>query len=381
MFFLVCFIVGGLAWVIWYFFQVQLTWFVKQVRLIELGLIRILFGGGTAIFDPEIGRYQEAEQWYQWLKQTHPINISIEHIKTSTLIAVLPLKLIFLAIMGVMTVFIIFRGPGTQYRRRMNLEQLMMEQAKSFPAIAPFISFDPRKLPSRAPGQPVPEQLPLFSEALSPEEWLAYNQIRWANGQLDYNAAWRALEKQLGRRWTGPDNLPLHAQGIYAACALKLVRKRKDCEALLNMLAESWDGQKGFRPSAKLKAKIKAVIKNPKFGGALQKFADQHAFEATAMLRCLQRAREEGGVLAPAEFLWLRGHDRNLWYPLNNLGRKSYCAEASGALVHFTNELIAGQKIPTPRFEEVIRGLEAYMKGPSARPIPELARKGAKKED
>ena len=25
MFFLVCFIVGGLAWVIWYFFQVQLT--------------------------------------------------------------------------------------------------------------------------------------------------------------------------------------------------------------------------------------------------------------------------------------------------------------------------------------------------------------------
>ena len=380
MFFMVCFIVGGLAWVIWHFFQVQLTWFVQQVRLGELYLVKFLFGDNTVVFDAEVGS-QMSGSWRKYLKKANAIDITPSDIKAMTMVAVIPLKLVFLAIMGVMTVFVIFRGPGTQYRRRMNLETLMQEQAKSFPAIQPFLKFDPRKLPQRAPGEPVPEQLPLFSEALSPEEWLAYNQVKWSGGQLDYNAAWVALEKQLGRRWNGPENLPIHMQGIFAACALKMVRKRKDCEAVLNMMSESWSGDRGFRPSAKLKAKIRAVIKNPKMGGKLQQFADQHAFESTALLRCLQRAREEGGVLAPAEFLWIRGHDRNLWYPLNNLGRKSYCAEASGAMVHFTNELIAGQKIPTPRFDEVIRVLEAHMKGPASRPIPELKRKGDKTDD
>jgi len=379
MFTIVVGILAGLCWVIWHFFHNELTNMVRYVRIGEMWLVRGIYGKKFGIAD---GQGRELLQvWQGWLPKAPVEEISIEHIKRSTLVAVVPLKYVLLAIMGVMTVFTIFRGPGTQYRRRMGLETLMQEQAKSFPAIRPFLKFDPRKMPGRAPGQPVPEQLPLFSEALSPEEWLAYHQIRWSGGQLDYNAAYHALTEQLGKRWTGPENLPLHAQGLFAACALKLVRKRKDCEAILNMLAESWTADSGFKPSAKLRSKIREVLKNPKTGGALRKFADQHAYETTALLRCVQRAREEGGVLAPAEFVWLRGLDRNLWYPLNNLGRKSYCAEAAGALVHFTNELIAGQKIPTPRFDEVIRGLEAYMKGPSSRPIPELEKKGKKKEE
>jgi intracellular multiplication protein IcmP len=122
---------------------------------------------------------------------------------------------------------------------------------------------------------------------------------------------------------------------------------------------------------------IYKIIRDPKLGGALQKYADQHAYETTALLRCLARARQEGGVLAPASFLWLRGQDRTLWYPLNNLGRRSYHAEAVGALVHYTNELIAGQKIPTPRFEDVIKGIEAFLKSPGAKSIPPLDKTAA----
>lgn len=379
MFFAVCFIVGGLCWVIWYFFSAELTWMVREVRKGELQLVKLMFGGDYARFVPDAGQTFTVQTWINYLAKRPLSEYTPDMIVMSTEFAVVPLKFVFLAIMGVMCIFVIFRGPGTQYRRRMNLEQLMEEQSQSFPAIRPFLKFDPRKMPSRAPGQPVPSQLPLFSEALSPEEWLAYNEVAWSGGQLDYNAAYHAFAKQLGERWKGPEHLPLHAQGLYAACALKLVRKRKDAEEMLNMLAESWSSEGGFRPPAKLKSKIKAVIRNPKAGGALRTFADQHAYNTTALLRCLQRAREEGGVLAPAEFVWLRGHDRNLWYPLNNLGRKSYCAEAAGALVHFTNELIAGQKIPTPRFDEVIRGFEAFMKSPAGRPVPELEKKGRKK--
>ena len=223
--------------------------------------------------------------------------------------------------------------------------------------------------PVRIPDQP---KLPLFDEALSPEEWIGYNEIPFQNKKIDYDKAYRALTKQLGPRWQGPFKLPLYAQGLYAVCALKQVRKRDDAEALLNQLSLSWSAKKGFKPSGKLKKQIREIIKNPKTGGELQKYADKHAFTTTALLRCLARARDEGGVLASATFLWLRAVDRELWYPMNNLGRKSYHAEACGAMVHYVNEIIAGQKIPVPQFEGAIKGVEDFVNGPSGKPIPPL---------
>lgn len=375
--FFTCFIIGGLAFIIWTVFQVQLKTLLSWIRIGEMYINTLIHGNDYIITHPELGPYP-VKTWRQWLLDAVPVNTTVEEIKTATMVTVIPVRIVFVVLLGLMGLWAILYGPGTHYRRKMGLEGLMNEQAKSFPAIVPFLKFDPRQLPFRAPGQPVPAQLPLFSEALSPEEWLAYNEIEMTAGKIDVNTAWQALGKQLGRRWKGPLALPLHAQGLYAVCALKHARKRKDCETLLNAMAKSWSADKGFHLPMKIKAQIRSVLKDPKLGGALQKFADQHAYETTALLRCLSRARQEGGVLAPAEFLWLRGHDRTLWYPLNNLGRKSYHAEAAGAMVHYTNELIAGQKIPTPRFEEVIRGIETYMKSGSARPVPELDKSAGK---
>lgn len=377
MFFTVLFIIFGLGWCIWHFFQEELTWFVKWVRVGELHIVSLVFGENKKVFDPD-NLVQNVTVWRKWLPTLPVGKIDVDTIEESTYVAVIPLKPLFMALMALMAFVAMIYGPGTHYRRRMNLEALMIEQAKVFTAIQPFLKFDPRKLPFRAPGQPVPSQLSMFSEALAPEEWLAYHEVKVVTGNLDRNKAYQALSLQLGNRWQGPEKLPLHAQGLFAVFALKHVRKRKDSENMLAALALSWSHDKGFRPSGKLKSQIKSTIRNPKVGGALLKYADMHAYETTAMARCLQRAREEGGVIAPAEFLWLRGQDRTLWYPLNNLGRKSYCVEAVGALVHYTNELIAGQKIPMPRFDEVIAGFEKYMKSGAARAIPELDKKGGK---
>jgi intracellular multiplication protein IcmP len=248
----------------------------------------------------------------------------------------------------------------------------MKEQARSFPAIMPILKFNPIEQPYRVLGQPVPSVLPLFAEALSPEEWIAFHEISLHGEHIDVNQAYQALMLQLGPRWKGPLKLPLHAQGLYAAFALRHARKRRESEALLDQMSIAWSPKGGLNLPAKVRSQITKIIRDPKLGGAIQKYADQHAYATTALLRCLSRAREEGGVLAPASFLWLRGEDRTLWYPLNNLGRKSFHAEAVGALVHYTNELIAAQKIPTPRFEEVIKGIETTIHGPLSRPIPPL---------
>lgn len=374
--FLVVFILGGLAWIIWYFFADELTNFLRWVRIAEVWIATLIYGGDQKVNVPNVGRHT-LDAWLETFKR-----VNVEQMKDligiSTYITQNALNYLFIGLMAVMAAIVFWRGPGTFYRRRMGLEGLMKEQAKSFPTISPFLNFDPRKLPFRAPGQPVPAQLPLFSEALTPEEWLAYNEVRMSGGKIDVGRAYQALTKQLGKRWQGARKLPIHMQGIFAACALKHVRKRGASDDLLNAMARSWTPEKGFAPDGQLVSAIRKVIKDPKVGGALEKFANQHAYETTAMLRCLQRAREEGGVLAPAQFVWLRGHDRMLWYPLNNLGRKSYHAEAAGAMVHYTNELIAGQRIPTPRFDEVISGFETYMKSGAQRAIPELDKKAGK---
>lgn len=367
MFGLAAFIIGGLCWLIWHFFSVELTSLVRWIRVGELHLVQLIHGDDLAV------NGQKASVWRKWLPRAAAQDITPQHIRISTEVAVWPLTKIFFALIMLMIVVVMFKGPGTHYHRRMNLEMLMREQAKSFPTIAPFLKFDPRKQPHRAPGAPVPKKLPLFAEALSPEEWLAYNQVKVGGGsRVDPTDAYNALALQLGKRWQGPLKLPVHLQGLYAAFALKYVRKRKQCDELLNALALSWSDKGGFKPSGSLVSQIRKIIKDPKVGGELKKYADQHAYETTALLRCLARAREEGGVLAPAQFVWLRGVDRNAWYPLNNLGRKSYHAEAAGAMVHYTNELIAGQRIPTPRFEEVVRGIETYLKSGMARAVPAL---------
>lgn len=380
MFFAVIFILGGACALIWYVFSEQLTDFVRWVRWGELWAAKILVGDDHTIRSRDPGGNLNVAQWRAWLKEADVKVIEPVHIKVVTMLAVPPLRIPFAVCLGLMTLYIIFFGYGSQYKRKMDLEGLIREQSRSFPPIQPFIKFDPRKTSSRAPGMPVPAQLPLFAEALSPEEWLAFHEIPYTGGKVDRSKAWQALTLQLGKRWRGPDKLPIYAQGLYASFCLKAQRKRKDSEDLLNEMARSWTPEGGFNPSSKLRSRIRKVIADPKFGGSMRPHVDQHAWETTALLRALSRARSEGGVLAPAEFVWLRGADRALWYPLNNLGRKSFHAEASGALVHFTNELIAGQKIPTPRFEAVITVLEEFMKSTAARGVPELD-KNAKPAD
>lgn len=365
----------GIGYLIWMVFHEQLTQLLRWVRVGEMHIVALMKGDDYTVMVPNLDKPQVLKQWLAWLPQAKVTEIDVEALRASTYVAVPAIRPVFVVILSIFAIWAMFRGPNTQYRRRMNLEGLIAEQAKSFPAIAPFVKFNPNKLPFRVVGQAVPEKLPLFAEALSPEEWVAYHDVELRNNQLDANRCYEALMEQLGARWQGPLKLPPHAQGLFAAFALRHGRKRKESEELLGELSLCWSPEGGLKLPAKLVSKITKIIKDPKLGGALLKYCDNHAYNTTALLRALQRAREEGGVLAPASFTWLRGEDRNLWYPMNNLGRRSYHAEAVGALVHYTNELIAGQKIPTPRFDEVIKGIQDSVTGPQARPIPPKTKK------
>lgn len=371
-------VLGGVSFLIWYFFRVELTEIMRYIRIAEMWVASILFGDEFVIETKDFGT-QTLGVWRDWLPDADNAVIGISELRVVTQVALAPLKGVVSVLLFAMGLFVTFMEPGKRFCRKLDLQKLIEEQAKSFPTIAPFIDFNPLKSTFRVLGSAVPKKLPLFAEALSPEEWIAYNRINYQNNKLDRSRAYKAFARQLGRRWRGPEHLPLYAQGLYVAFALKSRRKREASEEMLNQLALSWTAQKGFRPNAYVKKTIRKVLKDKSMCAAVAEATKGHAFVTTALLAALAKARAEGGVLAPASFLWLRGVDRNLWYPLNNLGRKAFHPEASGAMIHYTYELVAGQKIPTPKVEDAILGLEDYMKQPEAMAIPALAEASAGK--
>jgi intracellular multiplication protein IcmP len=76
--------------------------------------------------------------------------------------------------------------------------------------------------------------------------------------------------------------------------------------------------------------------------------AARHAYVSGALRAALQAARERDGVLSSAEFTWLKGVDRSLWYALNGLGRATAWPECAGAVAHWAMERAAGRPLDTP---------------------------------
>lgn len=245
-------------------------------------------------------------------------------------------------------------NPFAKFRQKHNLASLMKVQAISWPVITPVIKINPIEISARIPGEEVPSRLPLFAESLTPEEWIAWARIPMSKSGPDREALRQAFSAQLGPVWAGPENQPAYVRALFAAFALKGAQKRKESDVMLGEISKCWDPKAGLRLTSKLTAQVNEIIADPKIGGVAKKKAEQHAFRATALMGLLAYARHRGGVLAPAQFLWLRGQDRALWYPLNNTGRRTWHAEAAGAGAHYMAELQAKRGLSLPRVDTAI---------------------------
>lgn len=275
--------------------------------------------------------------------------------------------------------YIMYLSPHMKFRTTHTLESFIKAQSKMWPVIMPIVHFNPTKS-SRVPGTAVPDKLPLFAEALSPEEWIAWHRIPVTNGVPDREAARRAFLLQLGPRWKGTGGLPTYMLALFAAFALKGVQRRDECEALLGKLALSWTPGPGFKLTAEIMSEVKRIIRDPEIGGKALEIADQHAYRITAILGVLKWARWQGGVLAPAQFVWLRAVDRTLWYALNNLGRRTFHIEGAGSIAHFMAEQSAKKPLPIARIDTAVVTLNMFLSNPERPPLPIPPREGDKRK-
>jgi intracellular multiplication protein IcmP len=88
---------------------------------------------------------------------------------------------------------------------------------------------------------------------------------------------------------------------------------------------------------------------------------ERHAYVETALASALVFARECGGVLASAEFLWLKPVDRGLWYVMNNVGRRAFHPEAAGAMAHWKYELARKAPERAPHVDEAVEAMIEFL--------------------
>ena len=156
---------------------------------------------------------------------------------------------------------------------------------------------------------------------------------------------------QIGREFESIEALPLHTKALFAAFLAKANQDRVGSKKLLDAISTSSEtGKYDFTGTDEL-------IKKHRNAKPLAKILARHAYVNTVMASMLEYARSDG-VLASADFLWLKPVDRNLWYLLNSIGRQTPFAEVGGPFAHWLVEKDLNHRITTPMVEEAVNGLE-----------------------
>lgn len=359
----------GVAWVVWYMAAGPITSTLRWIRVGEMNLLALF----TNVFDGLIRTLPEMKV------APHAANLGPQYLDWPTLWNISArigdyMRWPAAIVMALCLFSIHYKAPKARFKNRYDLEGMIKVQSKTWPVIAPIVNFNPTKASTRVPGEAVPANLPLFAESLSPDEWIAWAHIPMREDTPDEEGIRQALTQQLGPRWEGMAGLKTHHRALIAAFALKGAQRRSESDELLGQMAQCWSAQGGLALDEPLTKKINDFLGDKKLMKAALAAANKHAYRTTALIGMLAWARQQGGVLAPAQFLWLRGEDRALWYPLNNLGRRSYHAEAAGAMAHYMAESVAQRALLMPRVKTAIQPIIDYVRENGSR-IPNIITK------
>lgn len=172
--------------------------------------------------------------------------------------------------------------------------------------------------------------------------------------KLDRGAAHRLLTIQVGPLWTGVFDLPIHMKALVIIFIARAERERDIARRFLSQISRSAGG--GKLDFSGVEEQLK------KFGNTrvLRWLQSRHAYVYTMMASLLEISRSDG-VLATAEFLWVKPVDRRLWYVLNSVGRQTAVVEISGAHSHWLTEKKLGRALRTPMVDEAVNALEVSM--------------------
>lgn len=261
--------------------------------------------------------------------------------------------------MLVVMAIIMFKGHATmRFTKAYNMDTLVQQEKDNWPQIAPvadlnLVEEDINKGPWAMSMNPMQfaRHYKLLKVELVPDRKAAWRSEGVPKATVIRENALQVFASQLGPLWPGAENLPPHTKAIYAAFLARAEHDTDACRAYLGKLARS--AAKGTidysdtEPYLKKYGKCKAALLAQK----------KHAYTLTVMASMLVLARTDG-VLATADFLWLKPVDRRLWYTLNCVGRQTVVPEVAGVFAHWLAEKEMGRPLTVPMVDEAVNALE-----------------------
>lgn len=260
----------------------------------------------------------------------------------------------------IMALYLLKNNASMRWKTKHNMDTLIRQEQKNWPQIAPVVPLDLVDLNinegpwamAKNPMQyaKVMKLLEIDKVSDSKAAWKATENYR---AKLIKEKAHRAFVNQMGPLWQGVNALPPHTKALFAIFAARCEHKADDARAYCGELAQN--AAKGEMQYSRTEEFLKKYGNNK----AVKRCTERHAYVYTVMASMLELARTDG-VLASADFLWLKPVDRKLWYVLNTVGRQTAPVEIAGPWAHWLAEKEMHRALSVPMVEEAVK---AYEKG------------------
>lgn len=338
----------ALLWIIWYFAHGYIATAILKIRLYEAYLVRF--------FTPSIN------QAIHVIHNTSPADIKIQELADISAAVGNYLRYPIAIILLICAVIIYFGNPTLRFKKTYSIQSLVNSEKDSWPQIMPIANLDLVKTNidegpwamALTPMQFAKKYHLLQEERVVSNDPNALQSSRLV-ASLRKDEAYRIFSLQLGRYWTDVEHLNPHTKALFAVFAAKADRNRDGAAKLLAQISASTaHGKLNFAGTEELLAKHKNMK-------AAIKVTQSHAFVLTVMASMLVLARTDG-VLATADFLWLKPIDRTLWYMLNSIGRQTPFVEVAGPFAHWLAEKNMQRPLKVPMVEEAVNALEIAVK-------------------
>lgn len=245
-----------------------------------------------------------------------------------------------------------FHFGASRFRNAYDMNKLRAVGQENWPQITPVISLNLAKMDIDV-GPWAMAQLPLqFCKANSLLLLkMVDNKKTWG---LKQKPAYRLFALQLGPLWQGLDRLPIHVKALALVFLARATGQRPLSKSILSQIATS-------AASGKLDfSGVSEQLVSFRDHRIVQWAEKRHKYVTTMMATLLEIARSDG-VLASAEFLWLKPVDRRLWYVLNTIGRRTAVVEAAGVYAHWIAEKRLGRGMKTPMVKSAVDALEEML--------------------
>jgi len=349
---LVVLILAAVA-LIWYFGKIYIAEIVLFIRSYEILVIKSVIVTVDKVLQPlgYVPHPQPFDEWLQYIKHNFGAELEFSALVNLSGAVGKYLRYPVMLLLLIVSAILYFSSVSKRFRTTFNMEELRVTEHQNWPDITPVINLDLVKEPLDQPP---------WAMALSPIKFCKVNKLFEETTKdnrpsviLKKGAATRVLSLQLGPRWQSPEALPEHLQALFAIFIARIDGDKISAERLVEQISASSEGKLSFHG-------VHALWQRHVNNKVTQRTMRLHGY-VTGVLSSLLIAAREVGVLATAEFLWLKTIDRRMWYMLNSVGRPTAFAEVAGAFAHWLAERKLGLPLMVPMVDEAVRGLEVAL--------------------